>query len=255
MSEAATPTRRRVGVRNEPLRQLDEAAFILHSTPYRETSLIVQAFSRFHGRIALIAKGAKRPTSQLRLVLMSMQPLLLSWSGRGEVKTLTQAQWAGGLVAPKGRGLLCGFYINELLLRLTAREDPHVGLYDAYVHALTGLADSAMPYERVLRRFEAALLAEIGVGPDWTTCADEQPVRAEGRYVVIPEFGVRPRRQTDDADVPVVDGQVLLDIDAGDFSSARTLQQSKPLMRSLINHALAGRQLATRQILIDLHAL
>ena len=216
---------------------------------------MVQVFSRQYGRIALIAKGAKRPASQLRLVLMSMQPLLLSWSGRGEVKTLVQAQWAGGLVAPKGRGLLCGFYVNELLLRLTAREDPHVGLYDAYIKALEQLTMSDVSYEAVLRRFEAKLLSEIGVGPDWLMCADGQPVRADGRYVVIPEFGVRPRRQADDLDLPVIDGQVLFDLHAGDFTAARTLQQCKPLMRSLVNHALAGRQLATRQILIDLHAL
>lgn len=227
---------------------------VLHTTPYRETSLVVQAFTRHHGRIPLIAKGAKRAHSQLRQVLTSLQPLLIGWSGRGEVKTLTAAHWVGGQPMLKDAALLCGFYMNELVLKLTAREDPHEGLFDAYAGGLRELAAGA-EREIVLRRFEFALLREVGLGHDLTTCADGSPVAPDGRYVCIPEFGVRVARSGDAPDIPHLSGRSLHEIERGSFDDPRTLQQAKALMRSLINHALAGRSLATRQILIDLHTL
>lgn len=238
---------------SESTRILDEPGYVLHTTPYRETSLVIQAFSRHHGRVPLVAKGAKRPNSQLRQVLLSLQPLLLAWSGKGEVKTLTGVQWVGGQALLKDVALLCGFYMNELLLKLTAREDPHEGLFDAYVHALSDLAAGEVR-EIALRRFECALLREIGVGQEFGVCVDGTPVAADAWYVCIPEFGVRAARSGDPPDVPRVSGRALLNIERGSYEDPHTLQQGKMLMRSLINHALAGRSLATRQILIDLHA-
>src|SRR3546814_20933437 len=109
----------------------DAGGYLLHAAAWRETSLIVQVFTRSHGTLALVAKGAKRPYSVLRPVLSAFQPLMLSWSGAGEVKTLTRAESAG--IRPlSGRSHLSAWYMNELLLRLLPREDPHAVMYDAY---------------------------------------------------------------------------------------------------------------------------
>lgn len=253
-TDAAVAAASKRGRRFDAARVLGEPGYVLHATPYRETSLVVQTFTRHHGRVPLVAKGAKRPTSQLRSVLMSLQPLLLDWTGRGEVKTLTAAHWTGGRPCPKDAALLCGFYMNELLLKLTAREDPHEGLFDAYVQGLAALA-AGEAAEVVLRRFEHVLLREIGIGHALSVCADGAPVIDDGSYVCIPEFGVRPARSGDASDLPRLTGRALRAIERDCFDDPSILQQSKPLMRSLIHHALAGRTLATRQLLIDIHAL
>ena len=124
-------------VRNKPAereyRIANQPAFVLHSYPYKETSLIVDAFSRDYGRVALMAKGAKRPHSKLRGALQTFQPLQLGWSGKSEVRTLIAAEWIGGLLPLERAALLCGFYLNELLVRLLARDDPERGPREAYV--------------------------------------------------------------------------------------------------------------------------
>src|ERR1700704_1444793 len=124
-------------------RRDEQGAFVLHAYPYRETSLIVEALTAAHGRVALVARGAKRPRSELRGVLQAFQPLSLSWAGGGELKTLIRAEWRGGLPLVSGSALLCGFYLNELLLKLLAREDPHPRLYLEYEDALARLAAGA----------------------------------------------------------------------------------------------------------------
>src|SRR5512143_20727 len=126
--------------RAQPLRRDDQAAYVLHTYAYRETSLIVEALTEAHGRVALVARGAKRPRSELRGLLQGFQPLLLSWSGHHELKTLHTAEWRGGLPLIAGSALLCGFYLNELLLKLLPREDPHARLYAMYEAALGELA-------------------------------------------------------------------------------------------------------------------
>src|SRR4051794_13373877 len=110
---------------NSPARQESREAFVLHTYPYRETSLIVEALTRSFGRIALLARGARRPRSAMRGVLLSFQPLALSWFGKGELRTMARAEWLGGQPLLQGEALLCGFYLNELLLRLLPREDAH----------------------------------------------------------------------------------------------------------------------------------
>ncbi|QDQ87971.1 DNA repair protein RecO [Alcaligenaceae bacterium SJ-26] len=142
----------------------DAPAYILHSTAWKETSLVVQAFSREHGLLALVAKGAKRPHSLLRPVLSAFQPLLLSWSGAAEVKTMTHGESAG--IRPlQGTAWMSAWYLNELLLRMLPREDPHPALYDAYEYALLSLAAGLRP-AAALRRFEWILLHENGYGVD-----------------------------------------------------------------------------------------
>lgn len=158
----------------------DAAGYLLHSAPWRETSLIVQVFSRNYGNVALVAKGAKRPYSVLRPVLSAFQPLGLSWTGAGEIKTLTSAECAG--IRPlAGRAFMSAWYMNELLLRLVPREDPHTVLYDAYDMALQQLAYQQSAAS-ALRRFEWILLNETGYGlgddaPDFSDPVIEPDLR------------------------------------------------------------------------------
>lgn len=142
----------------------EAAGYLLHAAAWRETSLIIQTFTRDYGNVALVAKGAKRPYSVLRPVLSTFQPLALSWSGSGEVKTLIRAECEG--IRPlNGRAFMSAWYMNELLLRLLPREDPHPVLYDAYDVALQQLAQGSKA-AGALRRFEWILLNETGYGVD-----------------------------------------------------------------------------------------
>lgn len=230
-----------------------QPAFVLHSYPYKETSLIVDVFSRDHGRVALVAKGAKRPHSTLRGVLQTFQPLSVSWSGKAEVRTMTGAEWIGGLLPLEKSALLCGFYLNELMVKLVARDDPHPLLFDHYVAALNQLAhDESAPI--VLRKFELGLMRQTGVAGDMTRCTETgQRVLADRVYVVDPERG--PRLATAADQWPRVFGATLLDMERDDYADGTTQLQSKFLMRFLLAHHLGGAQLNTRQILIDLMQL
>mgnify|MGYP002129506545 CR=1 FL=1 len=231
-------------------RVASQPAFVLHSYPYKETSLIVEVFSRDYGRVPLIAKGAKRPHSQLRGVLQTFQPLQLGWTGKSEVRTLTTAEWVGGLLPLERSALLCGFYLNELMVKLLARDDPHPALFDHYVSALNQLAHEE-PATIVLRQFELALLKETGVAASLSrVAASGEAVEPDLLYVIDPERGPREAFASDTA--PVVRGKTLLDMEAGDYTDATTQQQSKLLMRYLLSYHLNGMPLNTRQILIDL---
>ncbi len=179
--------------------------YVLHATAWRETSLIVQAFSRDHGWVTLVAKGAKRPHSVLRPALSVFQPLLLSWSGGTEVKTMTRAECAG--VHPlTGPAMMSCWYMNELMFRLLPREDPHPGLFDAYVIALQQLA-AGQTAAGALRKFEWTLLKETGYG---------------------------------------------LDQEPPDFDDAQQEPQLRARLRERLSEHLAGRPLATRQVLLAL---
>lgn len=234
-------------------RVLLQPGFVLHSYPYKETSLIVEIFSRDYGRVALVAKGAKRPHSLLRGVLQTFQPLSLGWSGKSELRIMTGAEWVGGLLPLEKSALLCGFYLNELLVKLLARDDPHAALFDHYVAALNQLAHQ-QPAPIVLRKFERALLKETGVAGDYTTCTTTGVVVEPGAaYVVDPERGPRLALAADSW--PRVAGKTLLDMEREDYADVATLGQSKILMRFLLAHHLGGTPLNTRQILIDLMQL
>lgn len=251
--EKAPAKARRVRPGEKEYRIHGQPAFVLHSYPYKETSLIVDVFSRDHGRVALVAKGAKRPHSTLRGVLQTFQPLSVSWSGKTEVRTMTGAEWIGGLLPLEKSALLCGFYLNELMVKLVARDDPHPLLFDHYVVALNQLAhDEAAPI--VLRKFELALMRQTGVAGDLTRCiATGERVLADAVYVVDPERGPRPANTADQW--PRVLGATLLDMERDEYADVTTQLQSKFLMRFLLAHHLGGAQLNTRQILIDLMQL
>lgn len=245
---------RRATARTSEFRVAEQPAFVLHSYPYRETSLIVDVLTRDHGRLALVAKGAKRPHSALRGVLQTFQPLLLSWSGKSEVRTLTGAEWVGGMLPLAGDALLCGFYANELLVKFCAREDPQPPLFNHYVLTLTRLAHGE-PAVQVLRSFERVLLRETGYAMALNRTVARRAVEPDQRYVFDPERGVRPAGDDVPSHWPVVSGQTLLDMEQDDYHRPQTVTQSKTLMRFLLNTYLGGTPLATRQILIDLQNL
>jgi len=250
---SAVGARRKPPPRTVGIRVAGQPAFVLHSYPYKETSLIVELLTRDFGRVALIAKGAKRPHSQLRGVLQTFQPLSVSWTGKNELRTLTDADWVGGMLPLEKTALLCGFYLNELMVKLLARDDAHPALFDHYVSTLNQLAH-AEPAPIVLRKFETALLKETGVAADLTRCtATRTKVLADVQYVVEPERGPRPEREDDF--IPRVSGKTLLDMEREDYQDAITQTQSKQLMRFLLAHHLGGAPLNTRQILIDLMQL
>jgi DNA repair protein RecO (recombination protein O) len=210
-----------------------EAGYVLHTYPFKETSLVVELFTRDCGRVGLVAKGARRPASPLRGTLMAFQPLLLSWSGKSELKVLHRAEWQGGHAQLVGLPLICGFYLNELLLKLMARDDPHAGLYAQYETALTMLREGQPP-AAVLRRFERHMLAELGY------------------YYVVERGPVVADEGSPHAHSPELSGKALLDIERDDYSDGATLQQARALMRYVVNHYLGGKPLHTRQLLREM---
>src|ERR1043165_8924108 len=165
-----------------------EAGECPHTHPYKETSLIVEAFSRKFGRVALLARGARRPRSAMRGVLLSFQALSLSWSASTELGTLLRAEWSDALRPLRGRCLMCGFYLNELLLRLLPRDDPHEALFDLYAESLKDLSASNN-YQPILRRFEKRMLAELGYAPTCDGDAGSGPSDPNRLYAYAPERG------------------------------------------------------------------
>ena len=230
-----------------------QPGFVLHSYPYKETSLIIEVFTRDYGRVALVAKGAKRPFSHLRSVLQTFQPLTFSWTGKGEIPILMSADWVGGMLPLEKSSLLSGFYLNELLIKFVLRSEPIPHLFDQYVSSLNQLAHQE-PLEIVLRRFEIALLRASGLIPEFKRCTQNgAQIIADQHYTFDPTAGVAPYEQANGT--PIVLGKTLLDMEAGNYSDSTTRMQSKMLMRFLLSHHLHGGSLKTRQILIDLHSL
>jgi DNA repair protein RecO (recombination protein O) len=237
----------------ERTRQESREAFILHGYPYRETSLLLETFTRTFGRVSMVARGARSPRSPLRGVLLAFQPLALSWFGKGELRTLARAEWVGGQPLLRGEALMCGFYLNELLLRLLPREDPHEALFSRYWETLRRLAPhgSSAP---ALRSFERVLLKELGYAMALERdSASGRAIDPAKSYGYDPERG--PIEVKDAGPEPRVSGRTLLDMARDDYADPQTQQQAKALMRTLINHRLDHQPLKSREIFRDLLAL
>ncbi len=229
----------------------DEPAFILHNYPFRETSLLLEVFSRNHGRLPLVARGARRPRSALRGLLMNFQPLRLAWFGKGEVRTLHSAEWQGGQPQLQGTALLCGFYLNELLLNLMARDDAHESLFDYYQQTLQRLAHE-QDHAATLRCFEKHLLQELGYALQLDREADSgRPIVATAQYRYVVERGALPESEDAPEGLTVL-GKTLQDMAADDYRDPVSARQGKQLMRMLLNHYLAGKVLHTRELIKDL---
>jgi len=232
----------------------DELAFVLHSYPFRETSLVLEVFSRQHGRVPLVARGARRPRSALRGLLMSFQPLSLSWFGKHELRTLHGAEWQGGQPQLQGTALLCGFYLNELLLNLMARDDPHESLFDYYQQTMQRLGQED-DHAFTLRCFEKHMLQELGYALQLETEAvSGQPIVPTQTYRYILELGAVAETTDASQGMPIT-GKTLLDMAADDYRDANSARQSKQLIRMLLDHYLAGKTLHTRELMRDLQKL
>ncbi len=243
------------GPRAQPLRRDDQPAFVLHTFAYRESSLIVEAITAEYGRVAMVARGARRPRSELRGLLQGFQPLLLSWSGQHEMKTLLKAEWRGGLPRVGGSALVCGFYLNELLLKLLPREDPHPRLFAHYEAALGELA-AGREQAPVLRNFELGLLTELGYALPLVREADTgSPVDPAARYHYTFDRGPRRAPMATGARFSVVRGATLLALADGRYVDAETAAEAKRLMRDVLDHYLEQRGVESRRVVQDLQAL
>lgn len=242
----------------------DEPAYILHRHDWSESSLILEVFTRHHGRTALVAKGAKRPSSGLRPVLLPMQPLHLAFGGDTEIRTLRSAEWQGGHVMPGGEALLSGYYLNELVLTLLARDDPHPGLFDVYAMAVEILSSGhGEALQTALRAFELLLLREIGLLPSLDvqtmTLAELDP---DAHYSLVSEGGLRLATGSERGSLPGAQWQVLQRALAASAAFTDTLRacapvvnELKPQLRALLNYHCGVGTLRTRQMLLDLQSL
>jgi len=235
-------------------KRIDAAtAVILHHYPYSESSLLLDVFAHEFGRLVMIARGARRGRSVLRGLLMSFAPLELSWFGGGEVKTLAKAEWLGGIPLLSGKSLLVGYYLNELLLKLLPREDPHPQLFNAYLAAIRILAKGKTEAAE-LRRFERVLLRELGYGQELEKIISSGlAVQAEQKYTVSPGYGVQLYQFSSDKVAPIISGQSLLDMACDDYGRPLTMQESKAMMRYLINHYLGDQPLHSRRIFAQIN--
>ena len=229
-----------------------EPGFILHHRAFRDTSVLLETWTRDHGRVGLVARGARGPRSRLKGTLQPFRPLLLSWQLRGELGTLTGAELDGIAPAPPAGGdtLMGLYYLNELLLRLTARLDPHPALYDAYAAAVGALAAGAGLAPQ-LRRFEKRLLDALGYGPELRHDAAGQPVDSASSYRYQPALGLALCRP----DAPgALLGASLLALAAEEVDGARALADSRRLLRAALDEHLDGRPLKTREMLSRLRS-
>lgn len=225
-------------------------AFVLHRRRYRDSSLLLELFSQPQGRVAAIAKGALGGRHARAGLLQPFVPVLADWRGRGEIQTLTQVEQAGQPIALQGRALYCGFYLNELLVRLCHRNDPQITLFARYGQSLAELA-AGQDMDTVLRRFELTLLNALGLAPDLTMTADhEHPVEAGLRYRVDPAGGPWPAGSEDKQSVS---GQTLLGLAAGAELSDTGRQEARRLLRGILAHHLGERPLKSRELFQSLY--
>lgn len=221
--------------------------YFLHLRPYRETSLLADVFSRDHGRLTLVARGARRPAGRNSGLYRPMCPLLLAWTQKGEMGTLTGIEASGNAEPPTGRRLIAGFYLNELLVRLLHRHEAHPELYHAYEQALASLAAGERE-EPTLRVFEKHLLLSLGYGLVLDHDADSgQPVDPAAEYVYVRSRGPVRRSVVANDEIPI-SGAALLALHAEVLDDAGHALECKRLMRALLADQLDGRPLASRAL-------
>jgi DNA repair protein RecO (recombination protein O) len=242
------------------------SAYVLHQYDWSESSLIVDLFTRDAGRVAVAAKGAKRPTSNLRAVLMPFQRISVSFGraapegAASDIRNLRGAEWGGGVPTVGGEALLAGFYLNELLMKLLARDDPHPALWDAYAATLPHLGGDEE--SAALRAFELVLLAETGHLPDLSrTTSTQQALDAARRYLLRPEAGMVDARNDDDAAIggaQFIALQAAVSVRNLDNLRAACRPVAQALRRQLrhwLAYHLGGAPLRTREVMLELQPL
>lgn len=254
---------RRSGARRHTHRVTGEPAYVLHRYDWSESSLILDLFTRDHGRLAVVAKGAKRPYSQLRSVLLPFQRLVVGYSSRdeegAEVHTLKAAEWAGGGPMLTGPALLTGFYLNELLMKLLARGDPLPALFDAYAQTVPLLVgEDDLVVQAGLRAFELRLLRAMGVLPELgLETLTLQPVRPQATYALHGEAGVVEHSRGEAILLGSTLEQLQSALDSGSLSSLQqaclgALPELKATLRGLLHYHLGTPVLRTRQLMMEL---
>ncbi len=244
-----------------------QPAYLLHARPYSETSLLVDFFTREHGRLMLMAKGARgavgggtarrRARGRLRGVLLPFKPLLASWSGKGQLPILTAVEQSAPAVAQmKGAQLASGFYLNELLLRLLHRYDSHETLFAHYDLAIRELAAEHSP-RRVLRIFEKKLLNDIGFGAVLDRDVEtREPINTEQQYHYLLEKGpvqVSPTAAPLGEHILTISGRTLCALREENFPSELELREAQRLTRTLIDRQLGGRALRSRKVILEMN--
>ncbi len=223
-------------------------AYVLHSLAWRETSLIVEVLTRHEGRLGVVARGARRPRSVLRGLLQPFQPILVRYGTKGDLRNLLAAEWQGGMPLLCGEPLLAGFYLNELLMRLLPRQDPHPALFDSYRFALIGLAaldrHQMALVEPILRQFECRLLREMGVLPTFGPQAD-----------LGPDGGLSGQMVSAALLEALADFDAPLEVFATRLADSGLAGEAKRLLRSLLRHHLGSAELMSRETIRDLHRL
>lgn len=226
----------------------DGPAVVLHARRYRDSSLLLDLLTRVHGRVACVARGALRAT-RAGSRLQPFQRMTVGLRGRGEVLTLTHAEPEGPLTLLAGRRLYCGIYVNELVQRLTARDDPLPDLFDDYLAALTRLADPSGDEEAALRWFEVRLLQHLGVGLVLDQDNQGRPLDPATRYTYRPDSGgAGPGVSATASGDASVDGATLLALHRNAFAGPEERRAARRFMRYVINAQLGGRPLKSREL-------
>lgn len=229
------------------MRVLEEPAFVLHARPFRETSLLLEALTREHGRVGLVARGARSARSRWRHRLQPFRPLLIGWFQRGELGTLTGAEEVATLPPLRAQALMCGLYANELLVRFLHRSDPHPEVFGHYRELVARLAagDATQP---LLRLFERDLLQGVGLGLQLQHEHGGQSTLDSGAwYEYIPESGPVRRDPNDRPDTRLVSGESLIALRTGQIGEGQQ-RELKLLMRRLIRYHLGDKPLASHEL-------
>ena len=230
-------------------------AYVLHQRPYRDTSRILEVFTRDHGRLSIFARGVRGSKSGWAAALQSFQPLLLSWSGKGEAGQLAAAELHGEPQSLPPSRLLSGFYLNELLLKLLHPHDPQAeifNLYDVTVQSLKSETDELL----ALRRFEKRLLQTLGFGLTLDHEAESgMAIEPQRCYRYVLELGPLPVQASADAARGVYSGATLLALAQEEFVDPQQRSEARYLLRSALDHVLDGRRLQSREMLADLRQM
>lgn len=222
--------------------------YILHTRPWRNTSLLLEALTLDAGRIGMVARGVRRQGNRSRALLEPFQPLLLSWSGRGELRTLRTVEREHWRAPPTGRVLLAGFYCSELIMRLLGRDDPNAEVFAAYAAAIEALA-AQQPAEPALRRFELQLLDALGFGlPLDHDAVSGEPVRSDIDYDFFPEHGPAPATGPATGSAVRVSGTHLRAIATHAFDDPATLRVAHRLLAASLAPHLGAKPLKSREL-------
>jgi DNA repair protein RecO (recombination protein O) len=229
-----------------------QAAFILHHRPFRDTSQILDLISRDHGKLAVVARGSRGARSRLKGILRPFMPLSVSWIIKSDLGTLTGAEVNGAPLSLTGDALLSGYYVNELILHFLHRHDPQPGIFDAYSHTIGELAATGDNVAACLRRFEIDLLRQIGYALNLDhEHSSQKALEPQQHYEYRPEQGAVAVSR--DEGEQVFTGEMLTAIGEQRFDDEVVIRSANRLLRNVISFHLGGKELKSRKVLLEMH--